>query len=443
MSRGWLIRFTLLSLALLGLAAGPARAQSLALQNLGTLGGTGSLAFGLNDRGQVVGASTTAAGAPHAFLWEKGQMTDLGTLGGTDSVAFGINDHGQVVGASYTTGDAARHAFLWEQGQMTDLGTLGGNISIAYAINNRGQVVGEANTTENAANHAFLWEKARMTDLGTLGGNISTAFAINDRGQVVGSAYTTRGALHAFLWQQGPMTDLGTLGGFNSIAYGINNRGQIVGMATTAGDTAYRAFLWKNGQMTDLGTLGGPSSAALGINNRGQVVGYAANTFQRFHTFSWDSTDGMKDLNSEIAPGSGWELGEVLGLAVSDAGEITGDGRYQLQTLGYLLTPPAGKKLTPEATSSATAAMEQLRDAVKQGDGSTPVETFLYLSFPLEAAVNRLAEGNTAAAVNLLQAFIQQVDALIRDESLGGSLAPATGQRWIDAAQALQALLRP
>ena len=54
--------------------------------NLGNLGGEGTSALGLNDRGQVVGWSTTTTGQRHAFMYSDGSMTDLGTLvGGTHS----------------------------------------------------------------------------------------------------------------------------------------------------------------------------------------------------------------------------------------------------------------------------------------------------------------------------------------------------------------------
>ena len=104
-------------------------------------------------------------------------ITDLGTLGGTSSVAYGINAAGQVVGGAYTAPQAVEgaelfgglfHAFLWQNGAMADLGTLGGASSSATAINAAGQVVGES-TTASRVHHAFLWQKWAVTDVGSLG----------------------------------------------------------------------------------------------------------------------------------------------------------------------------------------------------------------------------------------------------------------------------------
>jgi len=71
----------------------------------------GDLAFGINDRGQVVGWSPTLN--LRAVLWENGTPTDLGTLpGATSMVAYGINSRGQIVGYSAMSTGPTR-AVLW------------------------------------------------------------------------------------------------------------------------------------------------------------------------------------------------------------------------------------------------------------------------------------------------------------------------------------------
>ncbi len=73
-------------------------------------------------------------------------MSELGTLGGSYSAAFGINDRGKVVGYAYTSNES-RHAFVWRDGTMIDLNNLipansGWELTDARDINNNGQIVG-------------------------------------------------------------------------------------------------------------------------------------------------------------------------------------------------------------------------------------------------------------------------------------------------------------
>jgi probable HAF family extracellular repeat protein len=226
--------------------------------------------YDINASAQVVGGHGQLA-----FLWENNSVRYLSTLGGASSVAYAINDSGQVVGMAYTpSGD--RHAFLWEDGVVTDLGTLGGSRSEARGINALGQVVGMA-YDENERYRAFLWEDGVMHNLGTLGGVFTYAHDINVSGQVAGSSCWSGFDYHAFLWQDGVMHDLGTLGGDESHGFGINASAQIVGRAWDAsGDQL--AFLWEDGVMHKLNNLipadsGWDLTTARGINDLGQIVG--------------------------------------------------------------------------------------------------------------------------------------------------------------------------
>lgn len=96
-------------------------------RDLGTLGGDKSWPAGysetgppfshsraLSDAGEIVGGSETELGVTHAFYWAGDSMRDLGTLGGTFSIATGINNAHQVIGYSnVTSGVRDMHAFVY------------------------------------------------------------------------------------------------------------------------------------------------------------------------------------------------------------------------------------------------------------------------------------------------------------------------------------------
>ncbi len=146
------------------LSNGAARAYRYSggtVQNLGVIVPSsfdGSYGYGMNDAGQVVGAGTYGSTtATHAALFSGGAVQDLGTLGGTESLAWGISGSNQIVGYSTNSG-AVRRAFLYEN-SMVDLNSLispaaAWVLSEARAINNAGQIVGSG--VINGATHAFL-----------------------------------------------------------------------------------------------------------------------------------------------------------------------------------------------------------------------------------------------------------------------------------------------
>ncbi len=274
---------------------------------LPTLGGGTAEAWGINDKGQVVGWASTTAGQAHAVVWNPASSpTDLGA--GDNSCAVGINNLGQIVG---TASLANARAFLWDpvsQTAQTLADQLGGAQSWGNAINDQGQVVGyaEDGTTPTPNRLAYLWSPGTKTmqSLGTLGGNESFANGINSQGQIAGSASDNLGETRAFfLAPGGQMQDLGALGGVWSAALAMNNLGQTAGWSpATPGGYLHAFFLSApGGQMQDLGTLTGNYSLALGINDLGQVVGEFEGAPQNEVTpetaFLWSAATGMQNLN--------------------------------------------------------------------------------------------------------------------------------------------------
>lgn len=299
--------------------------RAYSITDLGTLGRR-SIALAINNRGKIVGdSSLNGSMGFHAFLYERGQMTDL-FPGPATSVATDINDRGKIVGILDNS------AFLYRRGQLTRIG-FGGGFSGAEAINDRGAVVGSAALPGLTIEHAFLYKHGEIIDLtptlpstGPLA-TFSTAVDINDRGVVLGWSALSRGvfAPRSFLWRRGTLAELPlTLPGDASARpNGINDSGEVVG---SSHGLASHAVLLRHGRLISLGP-----GAARSINNRGQVVGDGpggAFLYRRGRRI---------ELNSLLPAGSGWTLSRAQD--INDRGEIVGRGIHNGAQRAFLLSP--------------------------------------------------------------------------------------------------------
>jgi probable HAF family extracellular repeat protein len=326
--------------------------------DLGTLGGSESMAISINDNYQIVGWAEDIEGNERATLFDPtgaGNNIDLGTLGGAESHARSINDLGQIVGHAMDSQDH-EHATLFDPngtGNNIDLGTLGGNSSSAHYINNISQIVGSSEDTEGYR-RATLFDTidaSNNIDLGTLGGDESWASSVNDTGQIVGSAQNSQGDHNAILFDitgMGNNIDLGTWWDGPSSAASINNIGQVAGRIASYGYDWQYAVLFditgadKNIRLDESGDF--PfrvyyESFALSINEVGQVVGGAVkrSLIWTGHAVLFDSTGAGNNIDL-IDKSSGWSW--TMARDINNSGWIVGDGQNaEGKSHAFLLIP--------------------------------------------------------------------------------------------------------
>ncbi len=235
-------------------------------KNLGTLGalpapgGNYGTAYCINGNDYIVGQASKSVNVGGVILsvsraclfnqtipWSN---IDLGS-----SLAYSINDNGQIVGGVYNSSNRSRACLFGAPHDGThniDLGTLGGDYSMAYSTNDSGLIVGQADYATvytpflTSYYHACIFDSSGdgdNIDLGTLGGLKSVALFANDEDQIVGYASDSSHAFKACLFDStghGNNIDLNTLidpssGWILKEATCINNNGWIVGYGTYNG----------------------------------------------------------------------------------------------------------------------------------------------------------------------------------------------------------------
>jgi probable HAF family extracellular repeat protein len=321
------------------------------ITDMGVLpGDASSAAYGVNDSGQVVGASISSTGVSSAVLFSGGSLTDVGALASLSgpATAMAVNDAGSVL-ISAGTGHR-KYGYVYSGGTLTELstqpGVLSGAENSAYAINNSGQITG-VYATSSGTTAAFVYSGGTAATSIDIENSETTfhdtaGFGINNLGAVVGSGTVETGAFASpFIWSPSGGIQLVSLAA--GAADAVNDSGVVVGSTANGWHAPAAAFVSTyvttpsaSGYVaTTLPSLGnGTSDGAYGISNTGLVVGESAgNALLAAESGGvWTATN----LNSLVNPNLGWNL--QVAEAISNNGNcIAGYGTIDGQTQGFLL----------------------------------------------------------------------------------------------------------
>lgn len=395
-----------------GVEHSAASALTISQRLLPTFGGGFSIAFDVNDLGQVVGRSQDGSGQHRPFLWsESTGLIDLGSLGGCTTgrlcAAHAVNNLGQAVGLTEDANGEDR-AFIWEDGVMTDLGVLPGGVwASAWNINDHGQVVGWSGF------RSFFWSPGTgIVEIDHP--DAGPALAINNDGVVSGN--TADGDVYTWT-ETGGLTRLGLTGfGGRLQPRDLNLIGDFAGLFFRD-DGERQAFVFtQSGGFLNLHEAGGFSDAsplltsAGGPNERGQVAISGGSD----GAWYWSSTDGFVQLTS--APGgarNGNDFGMFVGSAV-----VGGESRAAVWTT---LSPQGQLGLVADDVASLVAGSR-----LNRGQGTS-------LTKKLEQATSFIDAGRTHPGANILQALVAQLQDLVAE----GVLTELEAVPLVNAAQSV------
>jgi len=171
-----------------------------------------SQAGSLNAQGQVVGVYRDIASVRHGFVWQAGVFTTFSDPDATQvapggTVPFGINDRGQIVGNYVNRNDHLRHGFLLSGGAYTTIDAPGSSFTVAEGINNPGVIAGyfvdgvgiPGGGLPDGTHHGFVLSAGVYTTVDVPGALSTEIYSINAIGEIVGQYVDAGEGAHGFV----------------------------------------------------------------------------------------------------------------------------------------------------------------------------------------------------------------------------------------------------
>lgn len=137
-----------------------------------------TLAFGINDQGEIVGKYQTSTGIL-GFTWVNGNITSF-----SRGAILGTNNIGQMVGID----DLLGNSFLLTNGSFQNIDVPGGGNTVAASINDRGVITGffDNYTAPGPAEQGFVLTSSGYQSIIYPGASQTAINSINNRGDLIG-----------------------------------------------------------------------------------------------------------------------------------------------------------------------------------------------------------------------------------------------------------------
>jgi len=324
------------------------------VEDLGQFDGLAPTVTGMNASGHLAGYVTGEWGLPRAVRYIPG--TGWQYLPGVSSLysqATGINDQGDIVGTHFD-GEAFR-AFRYAEGPGASFidPLPGGQMSYGLAIDAAGNVYGQSDTPEGPRGFRAA-QGLPALPLPGLGGWAAVC-GVNASGQLAGYGVSGPGQ-HGFRIETDgtTVTPIVPFSGPDGTAFAcaIDAAGRVGGQATHAG--AFRAFVFDAGAPVNVDTFATSQQSKVESIAAGVAVGWFVSLADGAPHAFVNTADGSADLNTLIAPGSGWQLDQAF--VVDTKGTVVGVGRLNGQPRAFRLTRLETRDTTAPVISSVSAS---------------------------------------------------------------------------------------
>lgn len=248
-------------MTLLCLAVGGPSSRADSFTFLDAPNATQTVAWSINNSGQISGYAFTASGGTAGFIEQDGAFQTIVYPGAIETNLYGINSAGEVVGTflNVQNGFVNQSGFSFNNGVFSVVNPHPPGSFVndqAFGINDLGQIVGGD----------FVFSSGQYTQ------SSGPAFAINNAGVIVGN-YAGVMSGQSFVDNHGVVTSFDVPGATATEVTAINNLGQIAGSYTDANGLEH-GFVDTNGVFQTIDVPGAEFTDVLGMNDEGQLVGF-------------------------------------------------------------------------------------------------------------------------------------------------------------------------